>query len=133
MSYAKFTKKDNSSMITYVGNFCKTADTLVLDNIELVALDELMRLQSAAMRTSYNDITKRHLKRKDSTDKNKDLFINNTRYMRDAFSMAEQGIASQKALLPEYLENKISVLDRTEKKLARLVKAKKAKFKEENT
>lgn len=131
MSYAKFTKKDNSSMITYVGNFCKTADTLVLDNIELVALDELMRLQSAAMRTSYNDITKRHLQRKDSTDKNKDLFINNARYMRDAFSMAEQGIASQKALLPEYLENKISVLSNIEKKLARLEKAKKAKFKKE--
>ena len=116
MGYAKFNKKDNSSMITYVGHIYKDVSSLVDDNRQFSILDTLMRLQSSAMRTSYNDITKRHLNRKESTAITASRFINNQRYMRDAFALAEQGLQSQSALLPMYLEDMLEHKNKTTKK-----------------
>ena len=47
MGYAKFNKKDNSSMITYVGHIYKDVSSLVDDNRQFSILDALMRLQSS--------------------------------------------------------------------------------------
>lgn len=129
MGYSKFTKKDNSSMITYVGQIV----TAVLDEIDndLKDLDTLMRLQNSAMRVSYNDITKRGYGRKESTSITAERFLNNKRYMRDAFVLAEQTISSQNELLPLYVEENTLKLNKIQKKKEKLEKNKKAKFKEE--
>lgn len=131
MGYAKFNKKDNSSMITYVGHIYKDVSSLVDDNRQFSILDTLMRLQSSAMRTSYNDITKRHLSRKESTAITASRFINNQRYMRDAFALAEQGLQSQSALLPMYLEDMLERKNKTTKKINKIKSYKKAKHKSE--
>ena len=127
MGYAKFNKKDNSSMITFVGNIVPATT----ETSSFLILEDLMRLQSSAKRVSYNDIIKRGLDRKSSTSKTAELFINNVRYMRDAFVLAEQTIESQKALLPEYLSDKIKSANSIQNKIDKLSKAKRAKFKNE--
>lgn len=131
MGYAKFNKKDNSSMITYVGSVCKDVTSLVDDSRQFNILDNLMRLQSSAMRTSYNDITKRSLNRKESTDITAERFINNQRYMRDAFALAEQGLQSQNTLLPMYLEDMLERKRKTTTKICKIESYKKATRKDE--
>lgn len=131
MGYKKFNKKDNSSMITFVGITVETTEDLLQINKDKDILETLMRLQSSAMRTSYIDITKRGLSRKESTDKTTERFFNNLRYMRDAYTLAEQTVASQKALLPTYLEDYQKKIKKAETKLAKLEKSKNAKRREE--
>ena len=127
MGYSKYNKKDNSSMITFVGNIISCANQIS----DFAYLDELMKRQSCAKRMSYNDITKRDLDRKTSTSKTKELFINNMRYARDAYVLGEQTIDSQKALLPDYLADKINREKSIQSKIDKLIKNKKAKFKKE--
>lgn len=126
MGYKKFNKKDNSSMITFVGNIVDTTDDLLKINKDKDILDKLMRCQSSAMRTSYVDISKRNLSRKESTDKTTDRFIKNVRYMRDAYVLAEQNITSQKALIPTYIEDCLKCIKKTETKIDKLQKSKRA-------
>ena len=119
MGYAKFNKKDNSSMITYVGSMVTPVSAVTEFNRDLFKLDELMRLQNGATRTSYNDITKRNFSREESTSVTKERYMKNLRYVRDAFSLAEQLITAQKALIPEYLryclQRKSKVLSKQDK------------------
>ena len=70
---------------------------------ESIILDELMRKFQSAKRYLRERIFD-GLDRKQAVAKAKPLFLNNSRYMRDAFLEAESSISSQKELLPLYVE-----------------------------
>lgn len=125
--YSKFNKKDNDSMITMRGIIIGDEDILFTRKTR--DLDALMRAQDSALRTSFKDITVRNLNREESVNKNKCIFINNSRYMRDAFGQAESLISSQRELLPTYLENETRKKSQLENKILKLSKAKKDKAK----
>ena len=125
--YSKFNKKDNDSMITMRGEIINEEDILFTRKTR--ELDALMRAQDSALRTSFKDITVRGLNRKDSVEKNKCIFINNSRYMRDAFGQAESIISSQKELLPTYLESARKSKLKIEGKISKLSRSKRNKEK----
>lgn len=63
------------------------------------------------------------LNRKKAVAKAKPLFLNNSRYMRDAFLEAEASISSQKELLPIYIEQYKTGIQKIEKKIEKLQKS----------
>ena len=86
-------KKENEQAVTYTGvilNPCVNASMI---------LDELMRKFQSAKRFLRERIFD-GLDRKQAVSTAKPLFLNNSRYMRDAFLEAEASISSQKELLP---------------------------------
>ena len=86
-------KKANEQAITFTGIVITSPVT------ELTILDELMRKFQSAKRFLRERIFE-GLDRKSAVAKAKLLFLNNSRYMRDAFLEAEASISSQKELLP---------------------------------
>jgi hypothetical protein len=117
-------KKNNDSLtFTYPG---------VISNPgieETFILDELMRKFQSGKRFLRERIYEGH-QRKDAVHLAKPLFINNSRYMRDAFLEAEAQISSQKELLPIYVEQNKIKLHKLENQIDQLKQSKK-KEKEE--
>ncbi|MFJ5758588.1 hypothetical protein ACIQAA_05480 [Neobacillus sp. NPDC093182] len=66
------------------------------------------------------------LDRKNAVAKAKPLFLNNSRYMRDAFLEAEASISSQKELLPLYIEQYKTAIQKLEKKIEKIQKSRKS-------
>jgi predicted transposase len=116
-------KKIEENTLTYPGIVfgAEDQDTLVLD--------ELMRKFKSAERFSRERIFE-GLDRKQTVEKTKPLFINNSRYMRDAFLLAEANILSQEELQPMYVEQYKSAIKETEKQIEKIRNSKK-KYKEE--
>ncbi|MBZ5752883.1 hypothetical protein [Metabacillus rhizolycopersici] len=90
-------KKKSSLMFTYIGVIRKA------DDVETIILDEIMRKFQSGKRYLRERIFEGK-SRKEAVDMAKPLFINNSRYMRDAFLEAEASISSQKELLPTYIQ-----------------------------
>ncbi|WP_066256204.1 hypothetical protein [Neobacillus drentensis] len=109
-------KKENEQAITYTGiilNPCMN---------ESMILDEIMRKFQSAKRFLRERIFD-GLNRKQAVAKAKPLFLNNSRYMRDAFLEAESSISSQKELLPLYIEQYKTSIKKIEKKIEKLQKS----------
>ncbi len=85
-------------------------------------LDELMRKFQSAKRYLRERIFD-GLDRKQAVAKAKPLFLNNSRYMRDAFLDAESSISSQTELLPLYIEQYKTSIQKIEKKIEKLQKS----------
>jgi predicted transposase len=109
-------KKENEQAVTYTGvilNPCVNASMI---------LDELMRKFQSAKRFLRERIFD-GLDRKQAVSTAKPLFLNNSRYMRDAFLEAEASISSQKELLPLYIEQYKTAVQKIEKKIEKLQKS----------
>jgi predicted transposase len=86
---------------------------------ESMILDELMRKFQSAKRFIRERIFA-GMERKKAVEKAKPLFLNNSRYMRDAFLEAEASISSQKELLPLYVEQYKISIQKVEKKIEKI-------------
>lgn len=86
---------------------------------ESMILDELMRKYQSAKRFIRERIFA-GMERKKAVEKAKPLFLNNSRYMRDAFLEAEASISSQKELLPLYVEQYKTSIQKVEKKIEKI-------------
>jgi IS605 OrfB family transposase len=106
-------KKENKQAITFTGIVVTPSVT------ESVILDELMRKFQSAKRYLRERIFE-GLDRKRAVAKAKLLFLNNSRYMRDAFLEAEASITSQKELLPLYVEQYKTSIQKIEKKIEKI-------------
>ncbi|MBZ5751253.1 hypothetical protein, partial [Metabacillus rhizolycopersici] len=107
-------KKKSSLTFTYIGTMEKS------DDVETIVLDEIMRKFQSSKRYLRERIFEGK-NRKEAVDMAKPLFINNSRYMRDAFLEAEASISSHKELLPTYIQqnqSKIATLNEQMTKLA---------------
>lgn len=89
---------------------------------ESMILDELMRKFQSAKRFIRERIFD-GLDRKNAAAKAKPLFLNNSRYMRDAFLEAEASISSQRELLPLYVEQYKTAIQKIEKKIKKTQKS----------
>jgi len=106
-------KKRTGITLTYIGVFIQPKKE------EMTILDALMRRFSSSKRYSRERIFDGE-NRKEVVNKTKELFIPNSRYMRDSFLEAEASISSQEELLPTYvLQNNIKIKN-LEKKIDRL-------------
>ncbi len=106
-------KKRTGVTLTYIGVFIQPKKD------ETTILDTLMRKFSSSKRYSRERIFDGE-NRKEVVNKTKELFIPNSRYMRDSFLEAEASISSQEELLPTYaLQNSIKIKN-LEKKIDRL-------------
>jgi predicted transposase len=103
--------------ITYKGIIVKP------DNKSLSKLKALMRKFQSAKRYSYKRILE-GLNRKEVVSLTKPIFINNSRYMRDAHLEAKAAIESQKELLPLYIEELTGSIKKVKKKINRLKRSK---------
>lgn len=112
-------KKNNSITLTYIGIFDNP------DKTSTVVLDELMRRFQSGKRFLRERIFE-NKDRKEAVDMAKPLFLNNVRYMRDAFLEAEASISSQKELLPLYLQQNNLKIKKLESSIEKLSKSKKA-------
>jgi predicted transposase len=101
-------KKENEQAITFTGIVITPSVT------ESNILDELMRKFQSAKRYLRERIFD-GFDRKNAVVKAKPLFLNNSRYMRDAFLEAEASISSQKELLPLYVEQYKTAIQKIEK------------------
>ena len=106
-------KKENEHAITFTGIVITSSVT------ESIILDELMRKFQSAKRYLRERIFD-GLDRKSAVAKAKQLFLNNSRYMRDAFLEAEASISSQKELLPLYVEQYKTAIQKTENKIEKI-------------
>jgi len=106
------------SSITYTGILIKPN---VLDT---QILDELMRKYQSAKRFCRERIFD-GLTRKETVNLAKPLFINNSRYMRDAFLEAESNISSQQELLPTYVIQYNDAIQKIDIKIKKIQKSKK--------
>ncbi len=92
-------------------------------------LDQLMRKYQSAKRYLRERIFE-GFNRKDAVAKAKPLFLNNSRYMRDAFLESESSISAQKELLPLYVEQYKVAIQKTEKKIEKIKKSSRLKKEE---
>jgi predicted transposase len=106
-------KKENEQPITFTGIVVTSSVT------ETIILDELMRKFQSAKRYLRERIFD-GLDRKGAVAKAKPLFLNNSRYMRDAFLEAEASISSQKELLRLYVEQYKTAIQKIEKKIEKI-------------
>lgn len=111
-------KKDNQA-ITYTGVIRTPFGN------ESMILDELMRKFQSAKRFMRERLFD-GLDRKKAVAKAKPLFLSNSRYMRDAFLEAEASISSQKELLPMYVEQYKSAIQKLEKQIEKIQSSSKA-------
>ncbi|WP_440603443.1 hypothetical protein [Bacillus sp. GB_SG_008] len=96
-------KKNDRLQVTYTGVFIHP------DAVLTQTLDELMRKFLSSKRYSRERIFEGKA-RKEVVEKTKQLFIPNSRYMRDSFLEAEASISSQEELLPTYvLQNDMKI------------------------
>ncbi|MCJ7842477.1 hypothetical protein MUB24_16535 [Lederbergia sp. NSJ-179] len=120
-------KKKVSVHLTYPGIVQDPEET------ETLILDELMRKFQSAKRYLRERIFEGY-NRKEATNLAKPLFIDNTRYMRDAFLEAEASISSQKELLPTYIQDNERKIEKLKNQIIRLStsnnKVEKRKYKE---
>ncbi|OIJ14928.1 hypothetical protein BKP37_07015 [Anaerobacillus alkalilacustris] len=114
----KKNKKQPSVMLTYPGVVSEITET------NSFILDELMRRFQSAKRYSRERIFEGS-DRKQTVEKTKPLFLNNVRYMRDAFLEAEGGISSQKELLPLYITQYNRKIEKLKQKIEQLSRSKK--------
>src|SRR4051794_36458337 len=103
-------KKENEQAITFSGIVVTPFVT------ESIILNELMRKFQSAKRYLRERIFD-GLERKSAVAKAKPLFLNNSRYMRGAFLEAEASISSQIELLPLYVEQYKTAIQKIEKKI----------------
>jgi IS605 OrfB family transposase len=87
-------------------------------------LDELMRKFQSAKRFLRENIFD-GLDRKNAVAKAKPLFLTNSRYMRDAFLEAEASTSSQKELLPVYVEQYKTAIQKLEMKIEKIQNSRK--------
>lgn len=106
-------KKKESLQLTYVGIFVHSDETLTQ------ILDELMRKFLSSKRYSRERIFEGK-NRKEVVEKTKQLFIPNSRYMRDSFLEAEASISSQKELLPTYVVQNDIKIEKVQKEIEKL-------------
>jgi predicted transposase len=106
-------KKENEQAITFTGIVVTPPVT------ESIILDELMRKFQSAKHFLRERIFE-GLDRKGAVAKAKLFFLNNSRYMRDAFLEAEASISSQKELLPIYVEQYKTSIQKIEKKIGKI-------------
>jgi len=99
--------------ITYTGVIVEP------DKESISKLKALMRKFQSAKRYSYKRICE-GLNRKDTVSLTKPIFINNSRYMRDAYLEAQAAIDSQKELLPLYIEELTPSIKKIKKKIKKL-------------
>ncbi|MCQ6278648.1 hypothetical protein [Bacillus sp. EB600] len=99
--------KENEQAITFTGIVINSSAS------ESIILDELMRKFQSAKRYLRERIFDGQ-DRKSAVAKAKPLFLNNSRYMRDAFLEAEASISSQKELLPLYIEQYKTAIQKIE-------------------
>lgn len=85
-------------------------------------LDQLMRKYQSAKRYIRERIFE-GFNRKEAVAKAKPLFLNNSRYMRDAFLESESSISAQKELLPLYVEQYKVAIQKIEKKVEKIKKS----------
>jgi predicted transposase len=105
--------KENEQAITFTGIVINSSAS------ESIILDELMRKFQSAKRYLRERIFD-GLDRKSAVAKAKPLFLNNSRYMRDAFLEAEASISSQKELLPLYIEQYKTAIQKIEMKIEKI-------------
>ncbi|MGH1260402.1 MULTISPECIES: hypothetical protein [Bacillus] len=106
-------KKKNSLQLTYVGVFVQP--NVIFTRI----LDELMRKFLSSKRYSRERIFEGGT-RKQVVEQTKQLFIPNSRYMRDSFLEAEASISSQEELLPMYVLQNNKKIEQSQQKLEKL-------------
>lgn len=111
-------KKENEQPITFTGVIFNPAVS------ESMILDELMRKFQSAKRFLRERIFD-GLDRKNAVAKAKPLFLTNSRYMRDAFLEAEASISSQKELLPLYVEQYKTAIQKLEMKIEKIQNSRK--------
>jgi predicted transposase len=111
-------KKKNEQPITFTGVILNPAVS------ESLNLDELMRKFQSAKRFIRERIFD-GLDRKDAVAKAKPLFLTNSRYLRDAFLEAEASISSQRELLPLYVEQYKTAIQKIEKKIEKIQNSRK--------
>lgn len=107
-------KKKTEQAITFTG--VVMSPSIIYESI---ILDELMRKFQSAKRFLRERIFE-GLDRKTAVAKAKPLFLNNSRYMRDAFLEAEASISSQKELLPLYVEQFKTSMQKIEKQIEKI-------------
>lgn len=112
-------KKEIKQAITYTGIVMNPPET------ESVILDKLMRKFQSAKRFLRERIFD-GLDRKKEVANAKPLFLNNSRYMRDALLESEGSISSQKELLPLYVEQYKIAIQKTEKQMEKIQKSTKS-------
>jgi predicted transposase len=112
-------KKEDNQAITYTGVISNPSVN------ESMILDELMRKFQSAKRFLRERLID-GLNRKKAVAKAKPLFLNNSRYMRDAFLEAEASISSQKELLPLYVEQYKTAIQKIEKQIKKIQKSTKS-------
>ncbi|NHC41560.1 hypothetical protein G6549_16505 [Bacillus sp. MM2020_1] len=112
-------KKEGNQAITYTGVIRNPSGN------ESMILDELMRKFQSAKRFMRERLFD-GLDRKKAVAKAKPLFLNNSRYMRDAFLEAEASISSQKKLLPMYVEQYKSAIQKIEEQIEKIQKSTKS-------
>jgi IS605 OrfB family transposase len=112
-------KKGDNQAITYTGVIRNPSVN------ESVILDMLMRKFQSAKRFLRERLFD-GMDRKKAVAKAKPLFLNNSRYMRDAFLEAEASISSQKELLPLYVEQYKSAIQKIEKQIEKIHKSTKS-------
>ncbi|MDR7079439.1 putative transposase [Neobacillus niacini] len=111
-------KSENEQPITFTGVIINPPVS------ESMILDELMRKFQSAKRFIRERIFD-GLDRKNAVAKAKPLFLNNSRFMRDAFLEAEASISSQKELLPLYVEQYKTAIQKIEKKIEKIQNSRK--------
>jgi predicted transposase len=111
-------KKKNEQPITFTGVILNPPVS------ESLNLDELMRKFQSAKRFIRERIFD-GLDRKEAVAKAKPLFLTNSRYMRDAFLEAEASISSQRELLPLYVEQYKTAIQKIEKKIEKIQNSRK--------
>ena len=110
-------KKNEENTLTYPGIIFGAEVT------ETFMLDELMRKFKSAERFSRERLFE-GLKRQEIVEKTKPLFLNNSRFMRDAILLADANISSQKELQPTYVEQYKQAIRKLEEKITKLEKSK---------
>ncbi|WP_284036140.1 hypothetical protein [Neobacillus sp. 114] len=113
-------KKKTEQAITFTG--VVMSPSIIYESI---ILDELMRKFQSAKRFLRERIFE-GLDRKTAVAKAKPLFLNNSRYMRDAFLEAEASISSQKELLPLYVEQFKTSMQKIEKQIEKIQQSRKS-------
>lgn len=111
-------KKKDSLLLTYTGIIVTATES------DTFILDELMRKFQSAKRYSRERIFE-GVNRKETVNRSKPLFLNNSRYMRDAFLEAEASITSQQELLPTYVHQNENKIEKLTKQIERLSKSNK--------
>src|SRR5690625_3989003 len=115
---ALMSKKKHAINLTYPGMVQDFNET------ESIVLDELMRKFQSAKRYLRERIFEGY-NRKDAVNMAKPLFMANSRYMRDAFLEAQASIASQKELLPTYIQQCNTKIEELDNQITKLSKSKK--------